>query len=112
MTKTKVARLVVEPTGDRFLVRREKVKRESRGGILIPETVKEETIRGTVIVHVIAAGPGQVLPNGERRRSVDAVVGDRLLLDSVHDACWIEDPHNPGEQLHLIKAHDVLAVIR
>lgn len=108
-TKSKVSFL---PTGDRFLVRREKMKRETPGGIVLPDNVKEGEVRGTCTVLVVAAGPGTMLESGEFRRSIECEPGDRLLLDSVHDACWIDDPEKPGEKLHFVKSIDVLAVLR
>jgi len=108
----KEAKVSFVPTGDRFLVRREKVKRETAGGIHLPDNMREGDVRGTCTVVVLAAGPGTLLPSGEFRRAIECRPGDRLLLDSVHDACWIDDPERPGDKLHFVKAIDVLAVLQ
>ncbi len=109
-TKTKDATIV--PAGDRLLVRYDKPERETPGGILLPDVVREAAIHGTVQATVVAVGPGRPLDGGGFAPTIDAGVGDRLLLDSVHDAWWVEDPKTPGSKLHMIRGIDVLAVLR
>lgn len=102
--------LSVMPSGDRLLVRREERNQKTKGGIYVAH-VEESKMVGTVIVEVVAAGPGRITEGGAVSPPA-AQPGERVMLDSVHDARWIEDPDHPGKKLYFIESRDVLAVLR
>ena len=49
-------KLKVQPLHDRVIVEPEQVAKSTKGGIIIPDTVKEKPMRGTVI----AVGSGKI----------------------------------------------------
>jgi chaperonin GroES len=73
MVQTTTARKLV-PLGDRILVRPKEKDEMTKGGIVIPDTVKEKPQEG----EVIAVGTGRVLDNGTRL-SIEVKVGQSVL---------------------------------
>lgn len=65
----------LEPLGDRVIVRPIEKEEVSKGGIILPDTVKEKPQEG----EIIAAGPGKVADDGTRI-AMDVKVGDRVLF--------------------------------
>ncbi len=63
------------PLHDRVVVRRLDQEEKSKGGIIIPDTVKEKPQEG----EVIAVGPGARDAQG-RVHALDVKVGDRILF--------------------------------
>jgi chaperonin GroES len=63
------------PLHDRVVVRRLDQEEKSKGGIIIPDTVKEKPQEG----EVIAVGPGARDEQG-RVHALDVKVGDRILF--------------------------------
>ena len=63
------------PLHDRVVVRRLDQEEKSKGGIIIPDTVKEKPQDG----EVIAVGPGARDEQG-RVHALDVKVGDRILF--------------------------------
>ena len=63
------------PLHDRVVVRRLDQEEKSKGGIIIPDTVKEKPQEGDVI----AVGPGARDEQG-RVHALDVKVGDRILF--------------------------------
>lgn len=64
----------LEPLADRVVVRPAESKEEMRGGIILPDTVKEKPQEG----EVIAVGPGRVNDDG-KRIAMELKVGDRVI---------------------------------
>jgi len=56
-------RSMLTPIGDKVIVKAKAEEDKTSGGIILPDTAKEKPQEGTVI----AAGPGKVLENGERK---------------------------------------------
>jgi len=54
---------MLTPIGDKVIVKAKAEEDKTSGGIILPDTAKEKPQEGTVI----AAGPGKVLENGERK---------------------------------------------
>ena len=78
----------IRPLGDRVVVKRLEEQKESKGGIIIPDSATEKPHRGIVI----AVGPGKRLDNGQLAevclRDGDTVVfgkysGTEIKLDDV-----------------------------
>ena len=65
----------VKPMNDRVLVVRVEEERQTKGGIIIPDTAKEKPMEGKVI----AAGSGKRDEKGSRV-PLDIKVGDRVLF--------------------------------
>lgn len=65
----------IKPLGDRILVRALEPKEQKKGGIIIPETVKEKPQEG----EVIAVGTGKVTDDG-KKIPLDIKVGDKVLF--------------------------------
>lgn len=64
----------IKPLGDRVLVKPAEVKETKKGGIIIPDTVKEKPMEG----EVVAAGPGKISDSGTRM-AMDLKAGDKVL---------------------------------
>lgn len=65
----------LKPLGDRVLVKAAEAKEVKKGGIIIPDTVKEKPQEG----EVIAVGPGKTDDNG-KKIAMDVKVGDKILF--------------------------------
>jgi chaperonin GroES len=65
---------MLQPLGDRVLVKPLAAEETTSGGIILPETAQEKPREG----EVVAVGPGRLLENGERKgmsvKSGDVVV--------------------------------------
>ena len=65
----------VKPLHDRMIVKRLAEEKQTKGGIIIPDTAKEKPIEG----EVIAVGNGKILEDG-KVRPLDIKAGDRVLF--------------------------------
>ena len=64
-----------KPLGDYILVKRNEIKEQVFNGIIIPDTVSEKSMEGTVV----AVGPGKRDKKGNRK-SIPIQVGERLVF--------------------------------
>jgi chaperonin GroES len=64
----------LQPMGDRIVVKPIQKEELTRGGIIIPDTVKEKPQEG----EVVAVGPGRMTDDG-KRIVMDIQVGDRVI---------------------------------
>jgi chaperonin GroES len=90
------------PLHDRVLVRRVKEEEKTKGGIIIPDTVKEKPQEG----EVIATGPGTLGDDG-KRVALDVAAGDRILFGKWSGTEFTID----GEELIIMKESDILGVV-
>ena len=67
--------MAFRPLGDRVAVRRVEEEAKTKGGIIIPDTAKENPQEG----EVLSVGPGGRDDNGQRV-AMDVKVGDRILF--------------------------------
>ncbi len=90
------------PLHDRVVVRRVEEDEKTKGGIIIPDTVKEKPQEGLVV----AVGPGARDEKGELQPlSVEA--GDRVLFGK-----WSgTEVTLEGEDLLIMKESDILGVL-
>jgi chaperonin GroES len=65
---------MLQPLGDRVLVKPLEAEEKSAGGIILPEQAQEKPREG----EVIAVGPGKVNDEGERRK-MTVKVGDIVV---------------------------------
>ena len=90
------------PLHDRVLVKRIEAEEKTKGGIIIPDTVKEKPQEG----EVIAVGPGGRDESGKLTPIV-IKVGDRILFGK-----WSgTEIKLDGKDLLIMKESDILGVI-
>ena len=64
----------LKPLGDRIVVKAAEKEEMTKGGLVLPDTVKEKPVEG----EVVAVGTGRVLDNGSRQ-PMEVKVGDRVI---------------------------------
>ncbi len=69
-----MADIKIQPLGDRVIVKPTEPKEVRKGGIIIPDTVKDKPQEG----EIIAAGNGKMTEEG-KRLPMDVKTGDRIL---------------------------------
>jgi chaperonin GroES len=90
------------PLHDRVVIRRIEGEEKTKGGIIIPDTVKEKPQEG----EVIAVGPGARDEAG-KLVPLDVKAGDRVLFGK-----WSgSEVKIDGEDLIIMKESDILGVI-
>jgi chaperonin GroES len=90
------------PLHDRVVVRRVSAEEKTKGGIIIPDTVKEKPQEG----EIVAAGPGARDDKG-KLVPLDLKKGDRVLFGK-----WSgTEVKIDGEELLIMKESDVMGVI-
>jgi chaperonin GroES len=90
------------PLADRIVIMPLEREQTTRGGIYLPDTVKERPQEG----EVIAVGPGRVSDDGTRM-PMELVVGDRVIYSRYAGA-----EYKDGDDEYLIlRDSDVLAKI-
>ena len=90
------------PLHDRVLVRRVKEEEKSKGGIIIPDTVKEKPQEGKII----AVGSGTRGEDG-KVTPLDVKAGDRILFGKWSGSEVTID----GEELIIMKESDILGIV-
>jgi chaperonin GroES len=90
------------PLHDRVVIRRLDGDEKTKGGIIIPDTVKEKPQEG----EVVAVGPGNRDENG-KLQALDVKKGDRVLFGK-----WSgTEVKIDGEDLLIAKESDILGVV-
>lgn len=92
----------VVPIGDKVVIKRTDAEERTRGGILLPDSAREKPHQG----RVLSVGDGMLLANGERVKH-DVSEGDRVLFRAYSGTQVQVD----GEELLILSANDILAVI-
>jgi chaperonin GroES len=90
------------PLHDRVLVRRVKEEEKSKGGIIIPDTVKEKPQEGKIV----AVGSGTRGDDG-KITPLDVKAGDRILFGKWSGSEVTID----GEELIIMKESDILGIV-
>ena len=94
--------MAFRPLGDRVLVKRVEEETKTKGGIIIPDTVKEKPQEG----EIIAVGSGARDDSG-KIVPLDVKVGDKILFGK-----WSgSEVKIDGEDLLIMKESDVLGVL-
>ena len=101
-TKTKATTKIVL-LSDRVVVRALEEAELMRGGLYIPDTVKEKPQQG----EIMAVGPGKVSDQGDRI-APDVKAGDKVLYGKYSGTEVTVD----GEQYLILRESDVLAVLK
>ena len=90
------------PLHDRVVIRRIEGEDKTKGGILIPDTVKEKPQEG----EVVAVGPGARDESG-KLIAIEVKAGDRVLFGK-----WSgSEVKIDGEDLLIMKESDILGVV-
>jgi chaperonin GroES len=93
----------LQPLEDRIVVKPKDAEETTVSGLVIPDTAKEKPQEGTVL----AVGPGRFGDDNERV-PMDVAVGDTVVYSKYGGT---EISHD-GEDLLILNARDVLAVIK
>ena len=97
MAKTKF-----RPLHDRVVVRRLEAEEKTKGGIIIPDTVKEKPQEG----EIVAVGPGGRDENG-KLVPIGVKAGDRVLFGK-----WSgTEVKLDGEELLIMKESDIMGIL-
>jgi chaperonin GroES len=91
----------VKPLGDKILVEVLESEEKTKGGIILPDTAKEEKSEGKVI----AVGSGKVLESG-KIQPLEVKKGDRIIFGKYSGDEIVID----GKKHKIVKETEVLAV--
>lgn len=90
----------IKPLGDRVVIKPTPKEEVSKGGIVIPDTVKEKPQEGKII----AVGPGKLSEDG-KRIAMEVKVGDKVIYSKYAGAeIKLDD-----EELIIVRESDILA---
>ena len=90
----------LQPMADRVIVKPIEREEVTKGGIVLPDTVKEKPQEG----EVLAVGPGRLSDDG-KRIAMDVKVGDRVLYAKYGGTeIKVED-----EEVVILRESDILA---
>jgi chaperonin GroES len=92
----------LKPLGDRIVVKAAPHEEKTKGGLVLPDTVKEKPIEGIVV----AVGEGKLNDEG-KRTPMDLKVDDRIIYSKYSGT----EVKLDGEEFLVISERDVLAVI-
>ena len=92
----------LKPLGDRIVVKAAPHEEKTKGGLVLPETVKEKPVEGIVV----AVGEGKILENGNRQ-PMDVKADDRIIY-SIYSGTEVK---LDGEEFLILSERDVLAVV-
>ena len=92
----------VRPLHDKILVKRIDAPRMTKGGIVIPDTVKEKPQEG----EVVAVGKGRVLDGG-KVVPLEVRKGDKILFSKYGGS----DINIDGEDYLILREEEILAII-
>ena len=90
----------LQPLADRLVVKPIEREEVTKGGIVLPDTVKEKPQEG----EVIAAGPGRLSEDG-KRIAMDVKVGDVVIYAKYGGTEYKVD----DEELIILRESDILA---
>jgi len=90
----------IQPLGDRVVVKAIEKEEVTKGGIVLPDTVKEKPQEG----EVIAVGPGKMTEDG-KRIAMDVKVGDVVIYAKYAGTEFKLD----DQELMILRESDILA---
>jgi chaperonin GroES len=92
----------LKPLGDRIVVKAAPHEEKTKGGLVLPDTVKEKPIEGIVV----AVGAGKIMDDG-KRQPMDLKVDDHIIYSKYSGT----EVKLDGEELLVLSERDVLAVV-
>ena len=93
----------LRPLGDRVVVKAAPHEEKTKGGLVLPDTVKEKPIEGIVV----AVGPGKLNDDG-KRTPIDLKPDDRVIYSKYSGT---EVKLDGEDELLVISERDILAVV-
>ena len=97
-----MAKVKIQPLGDRVLVEQVEEKEQIKGGIVIPDSAKEKPQEATVV----ALGTGATDDNGNKI-PFDVKVGDVVLTNKYGGT----DVKMDGKEYKILSSSDILAIV-
>lgn len=91
----------IKPLGDKILVELLEAEEKTKGGIILPDTAKEEKSEGKVI----SVGPGKLLESG-KIQPLEIKKGDKVIFGKYTGDEFLID----GRKHKILKESEVLAV--
>ncbi len=91
----------IRPLGDKILVKVLEAEEKTKGGIILPDTAKEEKTEGKVI----SVGPGKVLESG-KIQALEVKKGDRVIFGKYAGDEIVID----GDKHKILKESEILAI--
>ncbi len=98
-----MAKVKIQPLGDRVLVKHIEEKEQIKGGIIIPDAAKEKSQEA----EVVAVGKGRLADDG-KRIPMEVAVGDRVLISKYGGS----EVNLGGEKFTLLREDDVVAILK
>jgi len=92
----------LKPLGDRIVVKAAPQEAKTKGGLVLPETVKEKPVEGIVV----AVGDGKVLDDGTRQ-PMDVKADDKVIYSKYSGT----EVKLDGEEYLILSERDVLAIV-
>lgn len=96
--------MALQPLADRVIVKPLDAEEVTKGGIVLPDSVKEKPQEG----EIIAVGDGKVLDNGQKH-ALTVKVGDRVLYGKYSGT---EISNKDGENVLIMREDDILAIVK
>lgn len=93
-----------QPLGDRIVIKPLDPETKTKGGIVLPDTVKEKPQEGKVI----AVGKGKILDNGTVQKP-EVKEGDIVLYGKYSGT---EVTTKDGEEYLIVREEDILAIVK
>jgi chaperonin GroES len=97
-----VKKIVVSPLYDRLLVHKIEAAEKTAGGIIMPETAKQELNRGTIV----AAGRGKMLEDGTVI-PLSVKVGDEIIFGRYSG----QDIEVDGKKVFTMREDEIIGII-
>lgn len=92
----------IQPLADRVLVKRIEEEKQTKGGIIVPDTAKEKPQQGKVV----AVGPGRMSEDGKRIKP-GVKKGDKVLFGKYAGT----EVSMGNEEYLILREEDILAII-
>jgi chaperonin GroES len=99
----KMAKVKVQPLGDRVLVKTVEAEEQVKGGIVIPDSAKEKPQEA----EVVALGTGKIDDKG-KKVAFDVKVGD-LVLTSKYGGTEVK---LEDQEYKILNSDDILAIVK
>ena len=98
-----MAKVKIQPLGDRVLVKQIEEKEQIRGGIIIPDAAKEKSQEA----EVVAVGSGKLASDG-KRVPFEVKVGDKVLVSKYGGT----EVSFGDEKFVLLREEDIVAILK
>lgn len=98
-----MAKVKIQPLGDRVLVKQIEEKEQIRGGIIIPDAAKEKSQEA----EVVAVGRGRLASDG-KRVPFEVKVGDKVLVSKYGGT----EVSFGDEKFVLLREEDIVAILK